>query len=79
MPIDPKQSFAAAAVEAVEAVAGMMADLSKSLEKAFRFFDHAESFGALDAANPFWDFSLEADDNNFDAGYDGSGGASLHL
>jgi len=35
---------------------------------------------ALDPANPFWDFGSEADSGTiFEAGYDDSGAASLHL
>jgi hypothetical protein len=49
------------------------------LEKFFAEIE-GEPCEALDPANPFWDFSLEADSGgDFDAGYNDSGGASLHL
>jgi hypothetical protein len=62
-----------------DAFSNAKAAATVQLEKIFAEIE-GEPCEALDPANPFWDFSLEADSGgDFDAGYNDSGGASLHL
>jgi hypothetical protein len=87
-------SFRMAAQTIMQRVRGITTDAADTITGAFskarvavaarleRIFDEieAEPYDALDPANPYWEFSLEADSSSgFDAEYDDSGAASLHL
>jgi hypothetical protein len=59
-----------------------VAEIAAHIRDAFEDFaaDVSADIWHLDAANPYWDFNLEADSSgNFDAWYDSGGGSSLHL
>jgi hypothetical protein len=87
-------SFRMAAQTIMQRMRGITTDAADTITDAFskarvavaarleRVFDEidAEPCEALDPANPYWEFTLEADSGSgFDAEYDDSGAASFHL